>query len=390
VRIAVLTSLYPTPARPHEGVFAERRWARMLARGHDVRVVHPLPRASRLLGPRPWREIAAAPPHEARDGLRIARPRYLHVPRRARANAHAFAACGLRAIDEGPPPEVVVADYAWPAAMAADGLRGRRLAFVVHGRGSDVLQVSESDTLRPLLAEALRAAGHWCAVSEDLVRRMDALAHCPGRGVLTPNGVDLELFAPRDRAVERSRLDLPPRAPVVLVVGHLIQRKDPLLALRAFALWAGERPDALLVLVGRGPLRGALEVHARELGLAGRVRLLGELPPDELAHWYAAADALLLTSQREGRPNVVLEALASGLPVLATPAGGTAELLEGLPGSLCEQRDPRQLAAALASLLASPPAREQLLARARAHSWEAGLDALEGCLRRALDGKSLP
>jgi len=357
----------------------------MAARGHDVRVVHGLPFALGRIGPRAWREIAASPRRELRCTVSITRPRYPHVPRLARVNARAFAARCAREILVDPRPAVVVADYAWPAAMAAGRLCRAGLPFVVHGRGSDVIQVCEEPRLRPLLARALHTAGHWCAVSADLVRRMDELGGRPGHGVLTPNGVDLDLFAPRERAGARAALGLPAGATVVLVVGHLIARKDPLLALQVFHAWAGSRSDALLVFVGRGALGTRVAAQAERLGLASRTRLVGELPPAELARWYAAADVLLLTSSREGRPNVVLEALASGLPVLATEAGGTAELLAGLPGALCTSRDPGSLAQALASLLATRPAPDALRARVAHLSWEAGLEALEHCLARAVE-----
>ena len=126
----------------------------------------------------------------------------------------------------------------------------------------------------------------------------------------------------------------------MLVVGHLIERKDPLLAL---ATLRGARARARGVPLARSSARRSsrerLAGAIAAAGLAARVRLPAERAPDELARWYAAADVLLLTSRREGRPNVVLEALACGRPVLATAAGGTAELLEGLDGMLA--RDAR-------------------------------------------------
>lgn len=382
VRIDVLTSLYPSPQRPHEGIFAERRWQLMRRRGHQVRLFVPLPRAAHGLGPRAWREIAAMPRREERAGITIERPRYLHLPRCARGNARRFAACGLRALAaQASAPEVVVLDYAWPAAAAAQSLAARGIPCVVHGRGSDVLQVAGEAALAEELGRGLRAAGHWCAVSADLVAAMDRLAG-RGGGVLTPNGVDLELFQPQDRQAARRALALAAGRRLVLVVGHLIARKDPLLALAAF-----ERlrlADVDLAFVGRGPLEAALRARVRELGLGARVRLVGELDAGDLARWYAACDALLLTSAREGRPNVVLEALAAGRPVLARAAGGTAELLTDLPQCLIESHDPEAIAAALGALLAAPPAIERLRAQARRFSWDAGLAALEGVLAAAV------
>lgn len=390
MKVAVLTSLYPSAVRPFEGIFAERRWQGMLARGHDVRVVHPLPRAPWLpggLGRPDWDELRRTPAREDRGGIAVERPRYLHVPRRARGNARRFASLGLRTIVAGGRPDVIVADYAWPAGVAAHACREQGLPLVISGRGSDVLQVAGEAGLGDELAAALVAAGHWCAVSQDLVDAMDRLAQRPGQGVLVPNGVDLKLFAPTDRGAARAELGLDAdadRAPLVLVVGHLIPRKDPLLALRTVAELGARRPEPRVVFVGDGPLREELSTAARELGFGARFRHVPRAEPSELARWYSAADALLLTSWREGRPNVVLEALACGRPVLATEAGGTAELLEGLEGMLARTREARQLAGLLDALLARAWPPDELRAHVQGFSWEAGLDSLERCLQGAL------
>lgn len=385
----MLTSLFPSEVRPFEGIFAERRWSRMRRRGHEVRVVHPLPWAPLSLGRREWAQVRAMAPLEQRDGLQVRRPRYLHVPRRALGNARAFARRGVACIEQGGGVDVVVADYAWPAAAAAELCAQRGWPSVISGRGSDVLQVATIAALRAELARALRSAGHWCAVSEHLVRAMDELADEPGRGVLVANGVDTELFRPRERSELRRVLGLAPSARVVLVVGHLIERKDPLLALECFAAWRQKRRaldrdhDARLEFIGAGPLEGALRAALRQRGLEDCVRLHGEARPEELANWYAAADALLLTSTREGRPNVVLEALSSGLPVLATDAGGTSELLGASSPMLSRSRDPQALAQQLDALLAAPRDAVALRALAERWSWDGGLDALEALLERA-------
>jgi glycosyltransferase involved in cell wall biosynthesis len=388
MRVGVVTSLFPTAARPHEGLFAERRWSGFAARDHEVRVVQPLPHAPRWLcalpgAPERWDELRRAPEEEQRGAVDVTRPRYLHLPRAARGNAERFARAGVDALLDWR-PEAVVADYAWPACRAVPALRARGIPCVVSGRGSDVFEVAGEGGLGDLLADGLRAAGHWIGVSRDLVAAMDELARTPGRGVLVPNGVDAELFAPRNRQAARAGLGMPEDAPLVLVVGHLIERKDPLLALDAFA--RGAPPDARLVVVGRGPLRDELARRAAAPGLAGRVELRGELPPAELAAWYAAADALLLCSKREGRPNVVLEALASGCAVVATDAGGTPELLTGAAArGLVRGRDAAALGRALAGVLANPPAPDELRALALPLSWDASLATLERCLHDAVE-----
>jgi len=391
MRIAVLTSLYPGPPLPYEGVFAARRWAAMARRGHEVRVTQPEPRAPGPLSRGHWRDIRRMPPSEVRDGIPIERPRYLHVPGLARRNARRFARVGLRTLLsgwDGEKPDVVVCDYAWPAAAVAPLLAERGIPCVISGRGSDISLVAGKAGLGDELAAYLRAAGHWCAVSEELVRTMDRLAGVEGgegRGVLVPNGVDLDVFEIADRGAARRRLGLIEQRPLVLVVGHLIERKDPLLALEVFARGAPE--NATCAFLGRGPLRDALVARITAAGLDERAQVFGEVGSRVLVSWYAACDVLLLTSRREGRPNVVLEALACGRPVLATDAGGTGELLRLFAErSLARTRDPDELARMLAGLLADPPAPEALRESVASLSWEHSAEALERCLKAAVAG----
>ncbi len=395
MRIDVLTSLYPSPKAPFEGIFAARKWEGMVARGHGVRLIVPLPWAPGFLAPFMSSErarIAAAPAHETRDGIEILRPRYLHIPKGGSKNADRFAKAGLREVltkrREGPGrlADACVLDYAWPAAAAAPELALARVPCVINGRGSDVLQVRDVPGLRESLARGLGSASALTAVSQDL---LDAMVELRGEGaaapaVLTPNGVDSAHFCPGDRSAARGTVGESAEGEVVLVVGHLIERKDPLLALRAFL--SLERPSARLLFVGRGPLEEPLRQAIEESGAGERVHLLGERPPEELVHWYRAANVMLLTSSREGRPNVVLEALSTGCPVLATDAGGTSEVVPDHSRMLARTREPSDIGAMLASLLDQPPPADTLRSSVEPLSWANSLDALESLLTDLVPG----
>ena len=353
----------------------------MAARGHQVRILQPLPRVPLFLRSGPRADWRSYPKRQRSEGLDIIRPRYLHLPGRALGNARRFARVAVSSLAS---PDVVVADYAWPAARIASHLADLEIPCVVHGRGSDVLHVRENPALARELSLSLQSAGHWCAVSEDLVLALDELGQSPGHGVLTPNGVDTARFTPGDREGARRRLDHSgDTRPWVLVVGHLIERKDPLLALEAFRV--GAPRDARLIYLGRGPLEAQLRAAAKAPDLEGRVDLIGEVSPEELADWYRAGDALLLTSSREGRPNVVLEAFACGLPVVATSAGGTAELFGSWEGGLALTRAASDIGGRLARVLDTPPPTAELVSGVRNLTWERSFEALEGVLQAALN-----
>jgi glycosyltransferase involved in cell wall biosynthesis len=232
-----------------------------------------------------------------------------------------------------------------------------------------------------------RMAAHWCrtivALSAD--ERDAGLAERIGRPEqyrVIPNGVRLERFAL-------------PRSPVrgrILMVGRLAPPKRPDLALRALASVRESVPAAELHVVGDGPLRGQAEALTAELGLNGAVRFLGNR--DDVPELLAQAECALLASDYEGCPLAVVEAMAAGVPVVATDAGGTGELVEaGRTGELGPLGDAQGLASALEQVLRNP-ARAAELGAAGRRAAEARL-SLDVMIRSLVDlyediGKSPP
>jgi len=360
----------------------------MASRGHSIGIVAPVPRVPPFLVWGRRARFRSAPVVEARAGIEIRRPRYLHVPGIVEHNARRFARVGGRAV-AAMAVDVVVADYAWPAAAAVPGLVATGVPAVVSARGSDLRIARSRPALERMLRSALAASSGWLATARHLVDELDTLGGRAGAGWLVPNGVDADTFRPRPRASARARLGVP-RGTLVLVVGQLIPRKNPLLALRAFAHAAPALGEPMIAFVGDGPLRGRLAAGARSLGIERLVRIVGEQAPERLADWYAAADCLLHCSSFEGRPNVVLEALASGLPVLATRTEGAAELLAALPELLWDGGEPRALAARLVQLIAAPPSPDRLVASAQPYTWAASCELLERFLASALAPRGEP
>jgi glycosyltransferase involved in cell wall biosynthesis len=190
----------------------------------------------------------------------------------------------------------------------------------------------------------------------------------PSRVHVVPNGVDVEVFRPRDKAATRRELGLPAGAPILVGVGRLNYEKGFHHAVRALALAGGEAGDAQLVLVGDGAEREALVTLAGELGVAQRVRLVGAQPALGVAKYLAAADVFLFPTEREeAAPLVLPQAMACALPVIASRRGGITEVVDrpGENGLLVAAGDVEQLRASLVRLLAAPALRERLGAAAR-------------------------
>ena len=177
----------------------------------------------------------------------------------------------------------------------------------------------------------------------------DTLTRCCGvpapRVTVIRNGVDLDFFRP---PADEDR----PGFPVVLSVARLVPDKDPGTLVRAFHLVVAAHPRAQLWLVGEGPLKDSMRQQVQDQGLADRVRFMEGRP--DLRPLLNRASLLALSSVAEALPNVVLEAMAAGLPVVATRVGGVPEMVEpGRTGWLAPPGDPPALAAAISQLLGS-------------------------------------
>ncbi|HVR30119.1 MAG TPA: glycosyltransferase family 4 protein [Thermoanaerobaculia bacterium] len=181
-----------------------------------------------------------------------------------------------------------------------------------------------------------------------------------------PRAVDPQELQSRRAAAEvRAALDTPAAAPLLLFAGSLTMEKRVDRLLRLVAALRPDHPELRLWIAGEGPLRSRLEATARELGVAPAIRFLG--PRDDLPDLLAAADLLVLASDSEGMPGVVLEAGAAGRPVVATAVGGVAEcVLPEETALLVPPHDEAGLATAVTALLADPNRRRVMGGRAAA------------------------
>jgi glycosyltransferase involved in cell wall biosynthesis len=167
-------------------------------------------------------------------------------------------------------------------------------------------------------------------------------------------------------------------------VGSLIERKGHDLVIRALE----HLPKVTLLIAGQGPEKAALARLAAAVGVASRVRFLGSIPHERLREIYSAADALVLASSREGWPNVLLESMACGTPVIASNVWGAPEIIKAPEaGVLLQDRTASAIVSAARALLAALPPREATRAYAQRFSWqettEGQLDLFSEILRPA-------
>jgi len=191
----------------------------------------------------------------------------------------------------------------------------------------------------------------------------------PGRLLVIPNSIQVDRYAanPGDRERQRQEMGIREDEFLWLSVGRLEKDKDHENLLAAMRLLHQDGIKTSARVAGEGPERGALEGMAANLDLRERVQFLGTRR--DLGPLYNAADGFVLPSRREGLPNVIMEALASGIPVVASRVGGVPELVqEGETGFLVPPRDTEALSTAMRRLMEIPPSqRREMGERGRKH-----------------------
>jgi glycosyltransferase involved in cell wall biosynthesis len=372
MRILTFSTLYPSAARPGHGIFVETRLRHLLASGKvESQVVAPVPWfPSRNPRFGEYAASARTPREESRHGIDVVHPRYLAIPRIGMSLAPFLLAAGAcSAVKHAlrSPEDILDAHYFYPDGVAAAMMgRALKVPVVITARGTDVNLLPEYAIPRRMILWAASRAAAVVSVSAALKDALVRLGVDGGKISVLQNGVDTRMFHPVDRASRRARLGL--SGTVLLMVGNLLALKGHEVVLRALC----DFPDACLLIIGEGREEPNLKKLTGSLGLGERVRFLGAVPQEQLAEYYGAADALVLASSREGWPNVLLEAMACGTPVVSTRVGGTPEIVAAPEaGVLADERSPRGIGDALRRLLRSYPDRGLTRRYAERHSWAA-------------------
>ena len=402
----MLTSSYPRFPGDGIGTFLEPIAHGVAAGGRDVDVVAP------------WHPALRRPDREGRVRFhfyRYAPTPGLHVFGYAaalkadvslRPSAYLVAPTAvvmgcwtLRQVVHATKPEVVHAHWVVPSGvMAILGFTGLPVVISLHG--SDVFVAETNPAVRAAAGMALRRAGAVTTCSNDLRRRAIALGAREDTTTVVPYGVDTARFRPDPEARRRMRktLGLADHIPVVVTAGRLVRKKGFEYLIDGVTALSSARNTPTLVVVGDGDLREELEQRAATGGVTERVRFVGAKPQDEVAAWLAAADVVAVPSVRDasgnvdGLPNVLLEALSTGTPVVTTSAGGIESVaIDGKTARLVPEKDGAAIASAIDEILRQPTVAAELGHAARermcrSHSWATTAQRFEHAYRCAVAG----
>jgi glycosyltransferase involved in cell wall biosynthesis len=372
MRILLVSYLFPKAADPRLGVFTLRQAELLRAAGHDIQVICPVPYLPGPLSLLPrWRKYRHPDGPVDVSGFEVHRPSYLRPPgawflayegqsmwRGMRSTVKRLAA------DQ--PFDLV---YGWDfRGSAVAGVRAARylgIPCVGLAIGVDLnLDVRLSGGARRSFTQALMDCDAVACVSQALCKRVEQLTRGQRRGVYITTGADTSHFRPADRETRlalRGELGWPHDAAVLLFVGYLLPAKGVFELVESFNRIAEKHPRALLVLVGEGPAWDELKARIADSPHGDRIRLAGHVHRDRVTDFYRAADVAVLPSHHEGMPNVVLEGMACGLPILGSDVGGIPEAVpDERFGLVVPPQDPERLAEAMDRLLADTALRTSM------------------------------
>ncbi len=372
MRILTFSSLYPNAEQPSHGIFVEQRLRQLLRYS---------PIETRVVAPVPWfpfqhscfgkyGKFARIPDKENRHDIDVLHPRYLLLPKIGMNIAPWFMAAGLqRNLRKRGTPlddfDLIDAHYFYPDGVAAAILaKALGKPLLITARGTDINLIPKYNIPRRWILWAANQAKALITVCQALKDELVSLGVSEKKITVLRNGVDLDFFCETERESNRKLLGL--SRSTIMSVGHLVERKGHDLVIQSLL----DVPETDLLIVGAGQELKALQHLTTRLGLDTRVRFIGEVSQADLKKYYSAADVLVLASSREGWPNVLLESMACGTPVVATNVWGSPEVVtKPEAGRLVEERTPACIAKSIKELLKNYPSRIDTRCYAEQFSW---------------------
>lgn len=385
-RIVVFSTLFPNAVQPGAGIFIRERMFRV-AKELPLMVVAPVPWFPFQGLIRAFRpHFRPLPPHcEIQDGIEVLHPRFFSVPGILKSLDGLFLALStfflMRRLQHEHRFDIIDSHFAYPDGYAATRL-GKWLGVpvTITLRGTEARH-SNNPWLRPLLVSALHSSARVFSVSDSLRRHAMSLGIPESKVRVVGNGVDTAKFHPVPRSDARAQLGIDADAPVLISIGGLVERKGFHRAIECLPELKIRFPKLVYLIVGgasaEGDMRPQLEQQVAALGLQDTVRFLGTMPADKLKWPLCAADIFVLATRNEGWANVFLEAMACGLPVVATDVGGNAEVVcDPSLGTIVPFGDSTALSAAITDALRKPWDRAAIISYAHANSWDSRVAAL--------------
>ena len=382
MKIAVLTQYFPVREEPYRGhsayqtLLCLKKWA-------DIEVIAPQAKYPSWLRPRSraWTstDLSYTDPE-----FRTTYLAYPAIPVLSRALSGRLVAGLVEPHIRRIKPDVILNYWLYPEGYAAVEV-GRKLGIpvVLEAIGSDVNRAA--GVIARLSRSAMQKADLILTVSEALRRKVLEMGIPPQKVQAILNGCDTSVFHPADASQARNELGISPSQELIVYVGRYDLLKGLRELVEATARLVPQHPKLALALVGEGPALESLRVLASRLGIANHVHFVGALKSDGVSRWLAACNVFCLPSYAEGCPNVVMEALNCGRPVVASTVGGIPELVGQDCGILVPPQTVEPLAKALFDALVRAWDHRHI-AEVSYRGWEQVATETRCSLERAMSG----
>jgi glycosyltransferase involved in cell wall biosynthesis len=391
MKILTFTSLFPNRMQPILGVFIYQRLSHFARRpGNSVEVVAPVPYFPRWFRWKRWGFYAEIPGSEKVTGLSVFHPRYPLLPKIAMPlhGLLMFLGCFYWVLQLKKKIGFVCIDthFVYPDGFAAI-LLGKllRVPVICSARGTDITLYPSFALIRPQIRWTLEQAAGIIAVSNSLKESIVKLGIPAEKIRVVGNGVDVGRFGPMDRGQARRQLGLRENDPVLISVASLQVHKGHQFLISALADLRNQFPNLKLYILGEGPFRKELERLITEKNLEGCVYLKGNRPNEELRLWYNSAEVSCLVSAREGWPNVLLESIGCGTPVLATNVGGVSEVITSSELGVIVEQTTVSIKEGLERALRKTWNRDVLVRHARKRTWDNVAEEMETYFLKCLE-----
>jgi glycosyltransferase involved in cell wall biosynthesis len=382
----VFSTLFPHPGQPQAGIFIRERMFRV-GKHLPLVVVAPVPWFPLQGLIRLWRPHfrPPAPAREEQQGFEVLHPRFFSIPGVAKSLDGIFLALStyntLRNLKRRFRFNLIDAHFGYPDGYAATLLgRWLKVPVTITLRGTESRH-SQDQSLRPKLVSALNRASRVFSVSDSLRQLAIKLGIEESKTRVVGNGVDTEKFQPVSKDEARQSLNLPRDAKVLITVGGLCERKGFHRVIECLPQLIERYPNLHYLIVGgpsaEGDWTDRLKEQVQTLGLTDQVHFLGTISPEKLKLPLSAADVFVLATRNEGWANVLLEAMACGLPVVTTDVGGNAEVVCRTDiGMVVPFGDQQALSKALKQAFDRDWVRQDIINYASNNSWDQRVEVL--------------
>ena len=379
MRVLTFTSLYPNKFEARLGIFVKGRMDHFDHIEDTYRnVIAPVqyfPLLGLLSGSR-FHDYNHIPHQEQQGNTSVYHPRYMTIPG---TNLIDVSNAMMKAADkilhniytETDTFDLIDGHYLYPDGVAAYKLAKKNgKPLVLTARGSDVNYWMEQEQPKKSILQAVNYAHKVICVSHALKECLIQHGVSKEKIIVIMNGVERSLFKASDKD----------RGKYLLSVGNLVPLKGHEYILRSLS----ELPEEKLIIIGSGELENHLKSLARQLDISHRVTFLPHVPQNELGPYYAGAKYTIMMSSMEGMPNVILESLATGTPVISTNVGGIAEVVTADNGILLSERTSEALTDALTTALNRDWDRQKISESMKYLDWHETARKLHDCFKSAL------